>query len=86
MVSHRKKHLARAQRKDVVTSDEIVAARPIKEPDALQLEDEKKQIRTLYNEAFSLPASERAKLISQGPVPFSRLEQLQLLHAECMDG
>jgi hypothetical protein len=68
---HSKKHLARANNKDVITSDEIVAARPIERQSGRDIEDEQ-QIRTLYNEKFSLPASERAKLIASGPEPYSR--------------
>jgi hypothetical protein len=67
----REKHLARAENKDYVTADEKVAARPLREKTAEEVEEEQHMLRKLYNEHLSLPASERQRLIAKGMTPYS---------------
>jgi hypothetical protein len=67
----REKHLARAENKDYVTADEKVAARPLREKTAEEVEEEQHMLRKLYNEHLSLPASERKRLIAKGVTPYS---------------
>jgi hypothetical protein len=63
----RKKWTARQENKELITSDEEVALRRVRLKTAEQIEEEKREVRTLYHQHLSLHASERRRLMNSGP-------------------